>query len=138
MVSSIVVKIPNAEKIRAAKEQRRRARAQRDYIPLDADQDSEAELGDGARDDSDKEHGSNDEPDDHERRIQFAPKSKTLREQMTEKMGKTYSRCRSRHILIRKQTWLLLMHVSAVKLFEHNQSTKLFYICRVLKCVFCK
>lgn len=131
MVSSIVVKIPNAEKIRAAKEQRRRARAQRDYIPVDADQDSEAELRDGARDDSDKEHGSNDEPDDHERRIQFAPKSKTLRERMTEKMGKKYSRCTAVHvqaILNRKQTWLLLIHVSSVKLFEHNQSTKLFYI----------
>ncbi|MCJ8737017.1 hypothetical protein PDJAM_G00019030 [Pangasius djambal] len=81
------VNIPNAEKIRAAKEQRRRARAQRDYIPLDADQESGAEVGDGAQDESDREHGSDDEPDDHERRIQFAPKSKTLRERMTEKMG---------------------------------------------------
>ncbi|XP_034163987.2 GC-rich sequence DNA-binding factor 2 [Pangasianodon hypophthalmus] len=81
------VNIPNAEKIRAAKEQRRRARAQRDYIPLDADQESGAEVGDRAQDESDREHGSDDEPDDHERRIQFAPKSKTLRERMTEKMG---------------------------------------------------
>uniref|UniRef100_W5UEX3 GC-rich sequence DNA-binding factor 2 n=1 Tax=Ictalurus punctatus TaxID=7998 RepID=W5UEX3_ICTPU len=81
-----IVNIPNAEKIRAAKEQRRRARAQRDYIPLDEDQESEAEVGDRVQDEGDGEHGSDDEPDDHERRIQFAPKSKTLRERMTEKM----------------------------------------------------
>lgn len=90
VVSSTVVNIPNAEKIRAAKEQRRRARAQRDYLPLDADEESEAELGDGAPDESDRDHGSDDEPDDHERRIQFAPKPKTLRERMTEKMGKNW------------------------------------------------
>lgn len=88
MVISFVVNIPNAEKIRAAKEQRRKARAERDYLPLDADQDDDTELGDRAQDESDGEHGSDDEPDDHERRIQFAPKSKTLRERMTEKMGK--------------------------------------------------
>ncbi|XP_060789991.1 GC-rich sequence DNA-binding factor 2 [Neoarius graeffei] len=81
------VNIPNAEKIRAAKEQRRRARAQREYIPLDADQQSETEVGDRSQDQSDRERCSDDEPDDHECRIQFAPKSKTLREQMTEKMG---------------------------------------------------
>lgn len=91
MVFSIVVNIPNAEKIRAAKEQRRRARAQRDYIPLDEDQESEAEVGDRVRDEGDGEHGSDAEPDDHERRIQFAPKSKTLRERMTEKMGKKWN-----------------------------------------------
>ncbi|KAI5102117.1 GC-rich sequence DNA-binding factor 2 [Silurus meridionalis] len=81
------VKIPNAEKIRAAKEQRRRERAHREYIPLDADQDDEGEDGDSAQDESDRQHDSDDDPDDHERRIQFAPKSKTLRERMTEKMG---------------------------------------------------
>lgn len=89
-VSCIVVNIPNAEKIRAAKEQRRRARAQREYIPLDADQESETEVGDRSQDQSDRERCSDDEPDDHECRIQFAPKSKTLREQMTEKMGKKW------------------------------------------------
>lgn len=82
--------IPNAEKIRAAKEQRRKARAQRDYIPLDADEENEAEVGDRAQDESEKERCSDDELDDHERRIQFAPKSKTLKERMTEKMGKNW------------------------------------------------
>lgn len=110
MVFSIVVNIPNAEKIRAAKEQRRRARAQRDYIPLDEDQESEAEVGDRVQDEGDGEHGSDAEPDDHERRIQFAPKSKTLRERMTEKMGKKWKvdiqqcTCRWLHELNLKQT----------------------------------
>ncbi|KAM9466322.1 intron Large complex component GCFC2 [Clarias gariepinus] len=81
------VNIPNAEKIRAAKDQRRRARAQRDYIPLEADEENDVEVGDRVQDESDGEHGSDDEPDDHERRIEFAPKPKTLRERMTEKMG---------------------------------------------------
>ncbi|XP_027028338.2 GC-rich sequence DNA-binding factor 2 isoform X2 [Tachysurus fulvidraco] len=84
---SQTVNIPNAEKIRAAKEQRRKARAQRDYIPLDADEENEAEVGDREQDESEKERCSDDELDDHERRIQFAPKSRTLRERMTEKMG---------------------------------------------------
>ncbi|KAK3537943.1 hypothetical protein QTP70_024539 [Hemibagrus guttatus] len=84
---SQTVNIPNAEKIRAAKEQRRRARAQRDYIPLDTDEENEAEVGDRLQDESDRERCSDDELDDHERTIQFAPKSKTLRERMTEKMG---------------------------------------------------
>lgn len=65
-------------------------RAQREYIPLDADQESETEVGDRLQDQSNGEHCSDDEPDDHERRIQFAPKSKTLRERMTEKMGKKW------------------------------------------------
>lgn len=98
VVSSILVSIPNAEKIRAAKEQRRRARAQRNYIPLDADQEGEAALEDRAQSESDGERGSDDEPDDHERRIQFAPKPKTLRERMTEKMGKKSSNSTAGHI----------------------------------------
>ncbi|KAL7861849.1 hypothetical protein SRHO_G00132900 [Serrasalmus rhombeus] len=83
------VNIPDAKQIHAAKEQRRRARAQQDYIPLDGDRESTPGSVDGEEDQSDREHDSDDEPDDHERRIQFAPKSKTLREQMAEKMGES-------------------------------------------------
>ncbi|KAL6478020.1 hypothetical protein MHYP_G00138550 [Metynnis hypsauchen] len=85
------VNIPDAKQIHAAKEQRRRARAQRDYIPLDGDRESSPGSVDREEDQSDREHDSDDEPDDHERRIQFAPKSKTLREQMAEKMGESES-----------------------------------------------
>uniref|UniRef100_A0AAR2LSU6 GCF C-terminal domain-containing protein n=1 Tax=Pygocentrus nattereri TaxID=42514 RepID=A0AAR2LSU6_PYGNA len=83
------VNIPDAKQIHAAKMQRRRARAQQDYIPLDGDRESTPGSVDGEEDQSDREHDSDDEPDDHERRIQFAPKSKTLREQMAEKMGES-------------------------------------------------
>ncbi|XP_076833900.1 intron Large complex component GCFC2 isoform X1 [Brachyhypopomus gauderio] len=85
--------IPNAHTIRAAKEERRRARARRDYIPLDGDKESTPETGDGDEDQSDRESDSNDEPDDHERRIQFAPKPKSVREQIAEKMGGSEDDC---------------------------------------------
>ncbi|XP_052009162.1 GC-rich sequence DNA-binding factor 2 [Xyrauchen texanus] len=78
------VNIPDARKIRAAKEQRRQARAQRDYIPLDS-HSSPGTLEE--EDHSNKEQDSDNEPDDHERRIEFAPKPKTLRERIAEKMG---------------------------------------------------
>lgn len=39
---------------------------------------------------SDSEQNSDNEPDDHERRIEFAPKPKTLRERIAEKMGKEH------------------------------------------------
>ncbi|TSO67475.1 RAS guanyl-releasing protein 1 [Bagarius yarrelli] len=57
--ASKLVNIPNAEKIRAAKEQRRRARAQRDYIALDAEETVVGEESDGGQ-------CSDDELDDHE------------------------------------------------------------------------
>ncbi|XP_005158788.1 intron Large complex component GCFC2 isoform X1 [Danio rerio] len=76
--------IPDARKIHAAKEKRRQARAQQDYISLDSPRTpgslKEDEL-------SDKEQDSDNDLDDHERRIEFAPKPKTLRERMAEKMG---------------------------------------------------
>ncbi|KAL1258293.1 hypothetical protein QQF64_011537 [Cirrhinus molitorella] len=78
------VVIPDARKIHAAKEKRRQARAQQDYISLDSPRTpgslQEEDLSNG-------EQNSDDELDDHERRIEFAPKPKTLRERMTEKMG---------------------------------------------------
>ncbi|KAI4882546.1 hypothetical protein NFI96_034478 [Prochilodus magdalenae] len=85
------VNIPDAKKIRVAREQRRKARTQRDYIPLDGDRESSPGSVDREEEQSDREHDSDDEPDDHERRIQFAPKSKTLRERMAEKMGESGS-----------------------------------------------
>ncbi|XP_076833901.1 intron Large complex component GCFC2 isoform X2 [Brachyhypopomus gauderio] len=50
-------------------------------------------TGDGDEDQSDRESDSNDEPDDHERRIQFAPKPKSVREQIAEKMGGSEDDC---------------------------------------------
>ncbi|XP_058606435.1 GC-rich sequence DNA-binding factor 2 isoform X2 [Onychostoma macrolepis] len=78
------VVIPDARKIHAAKEKRRQARAQQDYISLD----SPSTPGSLQEEDpSDGEQDSDNELDDHERKIEFAPKPKTLRERMAEKMG---------------------------------------------------
>ncbi|XP_051723601.1 GC-rich sequence DNA-binding factor 2 isoform X1 [Ctenopharyngodon idella] len=76
--------IPDAKKIRAAKEKRRNARAQKDYISLDSPR-TPGSLQE--EDPSNEEQDSDSELDDHERRIEFAPKPKTLRERMAEKMG---------------------------------------------------
>ncbi|XP_026141749.1 GC-rich sequence DNA-binding factor 2-like isoform X1 [Carassius auratus] len=76
--------IPDAKKIHAAKEKRRQARAQQDYISLDSPR-TPGSLQE--EDPSNGEQDSDNELDDHERRIDFAPKPKTLRERMAEKMG---------------------------------------------------
>ncbi|KAM8953250.1 LOW QUALITY PROTEIN: intron Large complex component GCFC2-like [Pelodytes ibericus] len=57
--------------------QRRRARTQGDYLSLDAAQEGS----------SSSQSQSDDELDDHERRIQFAPGTKTLKDQMEEEMS---------------------------------------------------
>uniref|UniRef100_A0A673LJV6 GC-rich sequence DNA-binding factor 2-like n=1 Tax=Sinocyclocheilus rhinocerous TaxID=307959 RepID=A0A673LJV6_9TELE len=77
--------IPDARKIRAAKEKRRQARAQQDYISLDSPHTPGSLQEEGP---SSGEQNSDNELDDHERRIEFAPKPKTLRERMAEKMGR--------------------------------------------------
>ncbi|XP_016323381.1 GC-rich sequence DNA-binding factor 2-like [Sinocyclocheilus anshuiensis] len=76
--------IPDARKICAAKEKRRQARAQQDYISLDSPHTPGSLQEEGP---SSGEQNSDNELDDHERRIEFAPKPKTLRERMAEKMG---------------------------------------------------
>ncbi|XP_077096037.1 intron Large complex component GCFC2 isoform X2 [Siphateles boraxobius] len=76
--------IPDARNIRAAKEKRRNARVQQDYISLDSPH-TPGSLQE--EDPSNEEQDSDNDLDDHERRIEFAPKPKTLRERMAEKMG---------------------------------------------------
>lgn len=85
-MSNAAAIIPDARKIRAAKEKRRNARAQKDYISLDSPHTPGSQQED---DPSNEEQNSDNELDDHERRIEFAPKPKTLRERMAEKMGET-------------------------------------------------
>ncbi|XP_069831927.1 intron Large complex component GCFC2 isoform X2 [Dendropsophus ebraccatus] len=69
--------IPGARQIRAARTQRRLARAQGDYISLDVSH----ERSDSSQSESD------DELDDHQKRIKFAPGVKTIKEQMAEEMS---------------------------------------------------
>lgn len=80
--------IPDARKIHAAKEKRRQARAQQDYISLDSPR-TPGSLKEDEK--SDEEQDSDNDLDDHERRIEFAPKPKTLRERMAEKMGEKHA-----------------------------------------------
>nr|XP_019935532.1 PREDICTED: GC-rich sequence DNA-binding factor 2-like [Paralichthys olivaceus] len=84
------VRIPNAEAILAAKRQRQAIRSQKEYISLGRDgQSSAGSTPDHySRDDDDEERvDDDDEPDDHERRIEFAPRLKSIRERIAEKIG---------------------------------------------------
>ncbi|XP_048831327.1 GC-rich sequence DNA-binding factor 2 [Brienomyrus brachyistius] len=93
--------IPDARQIRAARKHRRKARTQRDYIPLDGNQGGTSGEGEDEEEDDDDDDDdfvgkySDDEPDDHQRRIQFAPKSKSIRERIAEKIGGSESECDS-------------------------------------------
>ncbi|XP_047378970.1 intron Large complex component GCFC2 isoform X5 [Sciurus carolinensis] len=75
---SSIVKIPNAAFIQAARRKRELARAQDDYISLDVKHNS---ITPDMKRNSDEDPES--EPDDHEKRIPFAPKPQTLRQRMT-------------------------------------------------------
>lgn len=90
-VSTVV--IPNAEEIRAARRQRRATRAQKEFIPLGRGGRSSAGSTPDhySREDDEEDRldddDDDDEPDDHERRIEFAPRLKSIRERIAEKLG---------------------------------------------------
>ncbi|XP_029353309.1 intron Large complex component GCFC2 isoform X2 [Echeneis naucrates] len=87
--STITPVIPNAEEIQAARRQRRAARARKEFISLDrADQSSAGSTPDHhSRDGEEDRVEDDDDPDDHERRIEFAPRLKSIRERIAEKLG---------------------------------------------------
>ncbi|XP_044117447.1 intron Large complex component GCFC2 isoform X5 [Neovison vison] len=76
---SSVVNIPDAAFIQAARRKRELARAQNDYISLDVKHTSAIP---GMKKNSGEDPES--EPDDHEKRIAFTPKSQTLKQRMAE------------------------------------------------------
>lgn len=80
-----IAAIPNAKEIDAARRKRRAARAQKEFISLSRDGRSSA----GSTPDHYSRHEDDDdeEPDDHERRIEFAPRMKSIRETIAEKLG---------------------------------------------------
>ncbi|XP_030223068.1 GC-rich sequence DNA-binding factor 2-like [Gadus morhua] len=68
-----------------ARRQRQEARSQKDFISLGRDGRSSAgSTPDRRSRDSDRD---DDEPDDCERRIEFAPRAKSVRERIAEKLG---------------------------------------------------
>ncbi|KAK1171822.1 GC-rich sequence DNA-binding factor 2-like [Acipenser oxyrinchus oxyrinchus] len=77
--------IPDARRIQAARRQRQLARAPKDLISLDTTRGNSP----GVKDQEDGD--SINEPDDHERRIQFTPKPKTLRQRIAAKIGRSES-----------------------------------------------
>lgn len=84
------VVIPNAREIEAARRQRHAARAQKEYISLDRDGHSSAGSTPdhySREDEEDRVDDDDDEPDDHERRIEFAPRLKSIKERIAEKLG---------------------------------------------------
>ncbi|KAK6307587.1 hypothetical protein J4Q44_G00227350 [Coregonus suidteri] len=92
------VVIPDSRRIQAARRQRQKARAQKDYISLGRDGESSPRNPDHEDLEERSDEGDEDKPDDHERRIKFAPRSKTIRERIAEKMGG--SECLSRCISV--------------------------------------
>ncbi|XP_053172615.1 GC-rich sequence DNA-binding factor 2 isoform X2 [Scomber japonicus] len=88
--------IPNAKEIEAARRHRRATRAKKEFIPLSKDGQSSpgSTPGHYSREDDDDDDDEkyrvdddDDEPDDHERRIEFAPRLKSIRERIAEKLG---------------------------------------------------
>lgn len=85
-----IIVIPNAEAIQAARRKRSAIRAQKEFIPFSKDgQSSAGSTPDhySKEDDEDRIDDDDDEPDDHERRIEFAPRHKTIKERIAEKLG---------------------------------------------------
>lgn len=90
-VSQLVftVVIPNAKAIEAARRKRQAARGQKEFISLGRDGHSSAGSTPDhySREDDEDRVDDDDEPDDHERRIEFAPRLKSIRERIAEKLG---------------------------------------------------
>uniref|UniRef100_A0A3Q0RLD1 GC-rich sequence DNA-binding factor 2 n=1 Tax=Amphilophus citrinellus TaxID=61819 RepID=A0A3Q0RLD1_AMPCI len=84
------VNIPNAKEIAAARRQRRANRTQKEFIPLSRDgQSSAGSTPDhySREDEDDRDDDDDNELDDHEKRIEFAPRMKSIRERIAEKLG---------------------------------------------------
>ncbi|XP_074522982.1 intron Large complex component GCFC2 [Halichoeres trimaculatus] len=84
------VMFPSSKEIKAAKRQRRAKRHQKEFIPLGRDGHSSAGSTPdhySREDEDDKVDDDDDEPDDHEKRIEFAPRLKSIRERIAEKLG---------------------------------------------------
>ncbi|KAJ0002213.1 hypothetical protein NQD34_002009 [Periophthalmus magnuspinnatus] len=82
--------IPTAKEIEAARRQRRANLTKKEYIPLDKDGYSSAASTPerfSTKDEEDQVEDDSDELDDHERRIEFAPQPKSVRERIAEQMG---------------------------------------------------
>uniref|UniRef100_A0A8C6V5Q6 GC-rich sequence DNA-binding factor 2 n=1 Tax=Neogobius melanostomus TaxID=47308 RepID=A0A8C6V5Q6_9GOBI len=84
---------PSAKEIEAARRRRWANRTKKEYIPLDNDSRSSAASTPerfSTKDEEDHDgDDDDDELDDHEKRIEFAPQPKSVRERIAEQMGDT-------------------------------------------------
>ncbi|KAM8877065.1 intron Large complex component GCFC2 [Synchiropus picturatus] len=84
---------PSAKQIEAAKRQRRDIRAQKDFIPVSTRKtDNSSASSTPSRynlEEAEERDDDDDEPDDHEKRIEFAPRSRTVRERIAETLGES-------------------------------------------------
>lgn len=86
----ITVIIPKAKEIEAARRQRRAARAQREFISLDKDgRSSSGSSPEHLSREDEEDQDDDNELDDFEKRIEFAPRQKSIRERIAEKLGKS-------------------------------------------------
>ncbi|KAL6113267.1 gcfc2 [Pungitius sinensis] len=82
--------IPNAEEIKAARRQRHNTQAQKEFISLRRDGHSSAgSTPEHYSREEERVDDDDDEHDDHERRIEFAPRLKSIRERIAEKLGES-------------------------------------------------
>ncbi|XP_054626109.1 GC-rich sequence DNA-binding factor 2 [Dunckerocampus dactyliophorus] len=88
------VVIPNERQIEAAKRLRRTNRAQKEFISLARDKDGRSSCSSTPERyhkeevvEEDEERVDDDEADDHEKRIEFAPQLKSVRERIAETLG---------------------------------------------------
>nr|XP_057945817.1 GC-rich sequence DNA-binding factor 2 [Doryrhamphus excisus] len=88
------VVIPNKRQIEAAKRQRRTNQSQKEFIPLARGKDGRSSCSSTPDrynkeevEEEDEERDDDDEEDDHEKRIEFAPRLKSVRERIAEKLG---------------------------------------------------
>ncbi|KAF3686286.1 GC-rich sequence DNA-binding factor 2 GC-rich sequence DNA-binding factor Transcription factor 9 [Channa argus] len=84
--------IPNSEAIKAARRQRRATRTQKEFIPLgkgglSPSGSSPDHYSRSNEDDRLDDNDDDDELDDHERVIEFAPRLKSIRERIADKLG---------------------------------------------------
>ncbi|XP_068448150.1 intron Large complex component GCFC2 [Clinocottus analis] len=83
--------IPNAKEIKAARRKRHTTRTQKEFIFLGRDGHSSAGSTPDhcSKEDDEERVDDDDDPDDHERRIEFAPRLKSIRERIAEKLGES-------------------------------------------------
>ncbi|XP_069350501.1 intron Large complex component GCFC2 isoform X3 [Eulemur rufifrons] len=115
---SSTVKIPDAAFIQAARRKRELARAQGDYISLDVKHPTTIS---GTKRNSDDDPES--EPDDHEKRIPFAPKPQTLRQRMAEETTSRNETSEESQEDESQDIWEHQQMKKAVKIIEINITT---------------